>query len=425
MKLKRKLACFLALSQLVWVLSACGSADSTEAGETTATDSGVTQEDTGAEDGTELELDYTFDLAEITDPIMTLAGLPGDTVVATAGDYELTAQEMLYYATVDLDEYLQIMAMMGGELPWGLETDGETYEEATMNSALELALFYRLVIDIGKDLGFTLEEDPTTVVEEYVQELKTDLGGDEDLFNYAMWQAVLTQELLQLTYESYQYYDQIYLMNYGPEGVKLPSDEAVLEAMEEGGYYFTKHILLQNTSQTETITNEAGQEVAKPLEGEELTAQLEKAQSIAPQLEGLTGEALEEKFDELMHEMSEDVGADGSQNCVNGYYASSGQMVAEYEAGAKELENWEVSEVVESTYGYHVILRMPMTQPDETVRTQLITELEMADFETWVSQEEIVVEDALGEVNLQEFYDKLTSLRMQTNVLLEAAFPTG
>ena len=37
-----------------------------------------------------------------------------------------------------------------------------------------------------------------------------------------------------------------------------------------------------------------------------------------------------------------------------------GQMVAEFEEGSKALEAYGVSQPIETSYGYHIILRLPL-----------------------------------------------------------------
>ena len=62
-----------------------------------------------------------------------------------------------------------------------------------------------------------------------------------------------------------------------------------------------------------------------------------------------------EEFDKLMAEKSEDP---GSHSQPDGYLFTEGQMVTEFYEGTLALEVGEISEIVESQYGYHIILKV-------------------------------------------------------------------
>ena len=68
-----------------------------------------------------------------------------------------------------------------------------------------------------------------------------------------------------------------------------------------------------------------------------------------------------ELFDQLMEQYNEDT---GESSYPHGYCFTSGTMVTEFEDACKALEPYEVSGVVESQHGYHVILRMPIQGDD-------------------------------------------------------------
>ena len=70
-----------------------------------------------------------------------------------------------------------------------------------------------------------------------------------------------------------------------------------------------------------------------------------------------------ELFAQLMEQYNEDT---GESSYPHGYCFTSGTMVTEFEDACKALDTYEVSGVVESQHGYHVILRMP-TQGDDLV----------------------------------------------------------
>ncbi len=62
-----------------------------------------------------------------------------------------------------------------------------------------------------------------------------------------------------------------------------------------------------------------------------------------------------EDFDKLMAEYSQDP---GSKTYPDGYLFKEGDMVTEFYEGALALEAGEISEIVESPYGYHIILKV-------------------------------------------------------------------
>ena len=66
-----------------------------------------------------------------------------------------------------------------------------------------------------------------------------------------------------------------------------------------------------------------------------------------------------EDFDTLMHTYSEDIG--GLQNHPYGYTFVDWQMVPEFSEGTKALEIGEISDLVQSDFGFHIIQRI---EPD-------------------------------------------------------------
>ena len=68
-----------------------------------------------------------------------------------------------------------------------------------------------------------------------------------------------------------------------------------------------------------------------------------------------------EDFDALIEEYNTDP---GMETYTTGYYFGEGQMVEPFEEAAYSLENGQISELVESDFGYHIIKRLPLDDAD-------------------------------------------------------------
>ena len=134
---------------------------------------------------------------------------------------------------------------------------------------------------------------------------------------------------------------------YGENGEKVTDEEAVA-FLEEKGYVSAGHILLM------TIDPNTGDKLEEAAVAEKKL----KAGEIADELRAIADpEQREQRFLELKAELCED---GGKITYPNGYTYTSGTMVKEFESAVNALEPFEVSDPVESAYGYHVIMRLPL-----------------------------------------------------------------
>ena len=122
-------------------------------------------------------------------------------------------------------------------------------------------------------------------------------------------------------------------------------------------------------------------------------------------LPGLSGSELETKFDELMNEKSED---GGLITAPRGYYFLPGEMVQPFEESVLSLGDGEMSpELVESDFGYHIILRLPMNPDDfrdECISSLLEEKIEKAELD-------LAKMDALVKLDVGSFWDQMLSLQ--------------
>jgi len=107
--------------------------------------------------------------------------------------------------------------------------------------------------------------------------------------------------------------------------------------------------------------NESPEDTPPPVssDNDEDTDPLEEAEKILRLLnEQIGSDDFVGFFHEMVFEHSEDLG--GLINFPDGYLFREGDMVSEFFEAAKALEIGEISGIVETMYGYHIILRLPI-----------------------------------------------------------------
>lgn len=121
--------------------------------------------------------------------------------------------------------------------------------------------------------------------------------------------------------------------------------------LEDAGYadyaMYADHILLTTVDST---TNQ-------PLSEEEIAKKKQTAEDLLSQLQ--SAQDMPALFAQLADEYSEDPGRKASPN---GYIFQSGEFVAPFEEAVKTLEPGQLSGLVESDYGFHIILRKDLSR---------------------------------------------------------------
>jgi parvulin-like peptidyl-prolyl isomerase len=131
---------------------------------------------------------------------------------------------------------------------------------------------------------------------------------------------------------------------FGENGIMIPPEEDIRAYFDEN-YYHAKHILIMSV---DPDTNEEYSE-------DELAEREQLAKEIAQRA------ANGEDFDTLMNEYSEDTGLSSNPD---GYVFTEGDMVTEFYDGTAALAVGEISEPIKSSYGWHIIERLPLTDDD-------------------------------------------------------------
>jgi len=302
---------------------------------------------------------------------------PADTVVCTVNGRECTWDEYFYW----LNNYrISLENSIGPIEDWDALNQyytSNTNEEVVRTLAQSDFLYYALCYGLADDAGVA------TTAEEAAAELETEadsfLGDGDGVYSDEEKQAFEdylaendlsydVQLLLARKHMSEQAYYYFVTADY--------TDEDVMAWAGEKGYMSAKHILFLTVDNTtrEALTDE--EIAAAKASADALYDELSEAKAAADDdPDALVEQGAEQTasaeapktqldsflalFDDRMIEKSED---SGLATHPDGYVFLPGEMVAAFETAVQSLdEEYGMSEVVESDYGYHIILRQPLS----------------------------------------------------------------
>ena len=346
----------------------------------------------------------TLDLTGVTDPYLATAGVAGDTVVAQAGGVDITAAQWLQWAASYADQYAQYF---GSDLPWDQDDGSGTMEDAIKEAALQMAQLYALLPGEAAREGVAVDDSQLAEDEASLDKMAEDLGGDEMAQHY-LWQIPLTRQSYLDMRLSAMASGAIQEARYGENGTQRPTDAQVLAyATDELGIaYRVKHILLTTVDTSKPLTDEDGKQTGEyePLDEATVAEKRKLAEDILAQLEGSSDPVA--LFDDLMHQYSEDTGLSSNPD---GYDAQEGQMVEPFEKASLALKEGEFSGIVESAFGYHIILRLPIIA--DNYRDDYVTYLMTQDNEKLLDSNSAATNQVYDSMDLKAFYENLTALR--------------
>ena len=173
-----------------------------------------------------------------------------------------------------------------------------------------------------------------------------------------------------------------------------PSGQELADFINEAGVFRVKHILLKTVDDSN-----------QPLADDVVAGKKAQADDLLAQLQAVGADGLEAKFDELMNQHSEDGGLAANPD---GYtFDSTASLVGGFREAALALAEGGLSGVVETDYGYHIMLRLPLA--DETVaqyRDGFRADALGALVQQWTDEADIVRADALSTLDTVSFFER-------------------
>ena len=309
-----------------------------------------------------------------------------ETVLTVNGD-AVAADEYSGYMLYNMQYYASMYAQMGLTDLWANEDMAKSLGASMPEAAEQQAIYARVVMQKFNELGLKLSYNEQKEMASVRRNSIANTSQDAYLNQIAQF------GFSDQTYQNFMYISQCYqaLNDYyfGENGVNTPSDEDIQKYYEDN-YITAKHILITTVDPASGETKRTDEEAKK------------EAQSILDRINA------GEDFDTLMNQYSEDTGL---SNNPNGYTFTEGQMVTEFYDGAKALAEDEVSELVKSSYGYHIIKRVKLDDSQlDNFKSDIVSAISGSMDELlqqWIDEAQVETTDLYSTITYENVYDYL------------------
>lgn len=205
-----------------------------------------------------------------------------------------------------------------------------------------------VIRNLADEKGITIDAEDQAEIDEYISQYIAYYCGEDA--TEADFEKLLNTQFLTLDYyrdmmSMNVIYQNLFNSEYGENGENL-SDDIALAYGEENNYVTAIHILFKTVDDERNELDEATVAEKKA-----------KAEALDAELKAITDkDELLAKFKEYMNDISEDP---GKTYMPDGYCFSTGVMVEVFDTATRALDEYEVSDVVESEHGFHIIMRLP------------------------------------------------------------------
>ena len=255
------------------------------------------------------------------------------------------------------------------------EIENKKAIDVAKENALNDVVSLMVQVQKAKEEGITLSNDDKKAIGKQKNSFVQQYGG-ENSFNEQLKKWQITSDIFDEILQDYKYASKLQekymaedekISTVTDEEIQAKYDTEREKSLREN--IFAKHILI--------MTKEAS-DTQEAVTDEQARA---KAQEILDRIKA------GEDFDTLMREYSED-----GETSFDGYSFThnDGQFIAEFDNAAYALGIGDVSDLVKTQYGYHIIKRLPMQEEFPAladVRDNVINMIKSERYQTKVSEE--------------------------------------
>ncbi len=261
---------------------------------------------------------------------------------------EMTPDEFGYYVYISQSQLLQESGIDTTDAAavsefWQTKTDGKTNAEIACENAADEAVYILVQYNKALEMGIQFTEEDQASLDSDIASMQEQMGG-EAAYNSQLAMIGTTPEAFKELYKKNIVAGKLY-DKLKEDGTLTVTDEDVKNYITEN-YIKAQHILFMTQ---DPATGEIYDEPTKESKRHVAEETLEKIKA-------------GEDFVGLMNELSEDTGL---AEYPDGYEFTKGVMVPQFEEAAFALSENQVSDIVETSYGYHIIKRIPFEVNDE------------------------------------------------------------
>ena len=325
-----------------------------------------------------------------------LLGVDPDEAALEWDGRAIPAELYLYWLTsmcseleYDLNMYSAYYGMYGellnedGSAKWDEELEGTPLGQLARQQAESSALSYLVLEGVAAEFNVVLTSEDEAALESDKAAYAERLGGQE-AFENNLWEMGISEESFNRVSAAAYLYQHLLDLAQDPAS-------ALYQAPADTDAY-VDHILLM------TIDSATGESLSE----DEIAAKKEKAEELLSQLQAADPAELEELFTQLADENGEDPG----RTTDVGYFVSEAtNFVQEFKDAAFALQPGEISGIVESDYGYHILLRKELREEDmASIAEQNLSNYLDGQMMNLMELSEVTLSEELAAIDVGKFY---------------------
>lgn len=328
------------------------------------------------------------------DGIYRAAGVKPDTTVMTLDGNEAPADMFVYwlnnscyYWNYMLQSYIGTGLDLNGDMPFGEESASDFIRSEAVRTVTQ-----QLVLEnLANEYGVTLSDEDEASVDAQIAQAAESLGGEEN-FRAELAKIGAREETYRRVLRSDLLYNKLFELYNTPGSALYADEQTLLDFAAEQEYITADHLLIMSVDPT----------TREPLDEATAAERRQLAEDLLWQLRDSRDPV--SLFAQLADEYSEDPGREAYPE---GYTFTHGTMTPAFEEAAYALGEYEFSDLVETEYGWHILLRKPLDAHEaaEAVREAYFDQLFSARFES----AEATLSPELETMDLAAVYDALVA----------------